>query len=437
MIEKEIWKEINIIKTKNIFPEDHKYITFLKKVFRHEFRKNGFRRISTPFFEEIDFFKNIFGNNLEDNIIEFNISEKWKLGLNPNPSILNLKAYIDWERKEEIQPVYSYFMDKFYPKNIKDPIDWIALFGWDIIWENDVIIDIQNLYIVTNILNKIGLKNSYEIRYNYTWSKKEQEKYKENLFDFYSDKKHLLTQKALELLENDIFKLFSSTDEEEQILAKSAPSIIKYYKKESKKEEKKAKEFLNLLDIEYIRDEKLFGDYDFNDWVIWEIILKESWKRIASWAWYNHLSNLIWEAKEIPSSWFWVDVFKLVEFLKTKDISIKNKDKLDLFFVQLWDDAKKVVLPLSMQAREAWIKTSVSLGTPSMREQMLKAGRSKATYIVLVWLMEARKWIFQVRNLEDWTQKEVKKEDLIDYIIWNIPKENLDFYDPSIDLLQN
>jgi hypothetical protein len=24
----------------NIFPEDHKYLTFLKKVFRHEFRKN-------------------------------------------------------------------------------------------------------------------------------------------------------------------------------------------------------------------------------------------------------------------------------------------------------------------------------------------------------------------------------------------------------------
>jgi len=52
--------EQNLIKTKNIFPEDHKYLTFLKKVFRHEFRKNGFRRISTPFFDDITFFNNIF-----------------------------------------------------------------------------------------------------------------------------------------------------------------------------------------------------------------------------------------------------------------------------------------------------------------------------------------------------------------------------------------
>jgi hypothetical protein len=35
-----------------IFPEEHNYLTFLKKVFRHEFRRNGFRRISIPLFDE-------------------------------------------------------------------------------------------------------------------------------------------------------------------------------------------------------------------------------------------------------------------------------------------------------------------------------------------------------------------------------------------------
>jgi histidyl-tRNA synthetase len=36
-----------------------------------------------------------------------------------------------------------------------------------------------------------------------------------------------------------------------------------------------------------------------------------------------------------------------------------------------------------------------------MREQILKAQRSKAKYIVIVGLMEARSGIFQVRNNED------------------------------------
>ena len=103
--------------------------------------------------------------------------------------------------------------------------------------------------------------------------------------------------------------------------------------------------------------------------------------------------------------------------------------------MQLWDDAKKVVLPLSLAAREAWINTAVSLWTPSMKEQMLKANRSWAKYVVMVWIMEARSGVFQVRNTVDGTQTEVKKEDLINYIVENIWKDKLDFYEPSRDLL--
>jgi histidyl-tRNA synthetase len=90
---------------------------------------------------------------------------------------------------------------------------------------------------------------------------------------------------------------------------------------------------------------------------------------------------------------------------------------------------------LSLAAREAWINTAVSLWTPSMKEQMLKANRSWAKYVVMVWIMEARSWVFQVRNTIDWTQTEVKKEELIDYIVEKIWKDKLDFYEPSRDLL--
>lgn len=70
-----------------------------------------------------------------------------------------------------------------------------------------------------------------------------------------------------------------------------------------------------------------------------------------------------------------------------------------------------------------------------MKEQMLKAQRSNSKYIVMVGIMEARNGIFQVRNEEDGTQEEVKKEDLINYMIEKIGQENLDFYSPAKDLI--
>jgi histidyl-tRNA synthetase len=70
-----------------------------------------------------------------------------------------------------------------------------------------------------------------------------------------------------------------------------------------------------------------------------------------------------------------------------------------------------------------------------MKEQMLKAQRSWAEHVVIVWIMEARNGRWQVRNLPKWTQEEVLKEDLLDYIIEKVGKKNLDFYSPMDDLL--
>ena len=430
-------KENSIIKTMSILPEDHKYLTFLKKVFRHEFRKNGFRRLSVPNFIEKSFYENIFWENLSDYVYTHNIDDFWDFCMKSAPEILNMKAYLENEElKEGIQPVYSYYMDRFYPKNTEN-IEGIALFGWDIVWEDDPIIDAQMIYMTYSILNKIGLEWDFEIRLNSIWTKKEQEKIKEELNNFYDNKKHLLSEESLKNLEINPMKLLSTKNEDEQILAENAPKTTKYLKKDSKKDYASFKEYLDLLWIEYIEDNTLIPNYDYVNNSIWEFRLKESWDIISTWYRYNILSLLVWAEKEVPGAWFYIDTWKVINLLKAKNITIKNKDKLDLYFVQLWDEAKKVVLPLSLKARDSGVNTAVSLWTPSMKEQMLKAQRSWAKYVVMVGVMEARNGVFQIRDLEMWTQEEVKKEDLIDYVIEKIWKENLDFYEPSRDLLKN
>ena len=51
----------------------------------------------------------------------------------------------------------------------------------------------------------------------------------------------------------------------------------------------------------------------------------------------------------------------MIADLKARHISIKNKDQIDLYFVQLVDEAKRVVFPLSLEARARGINTQTSL----------------------------------------------------------------------------
>ncbi len=417
--------------TRDMFPIDHKYFTFLKKVFRHEFRKNWFRRISTPILERWDISEKIFWDKKDNFLCSW--SELWHL--RPNAHIWIMRAFLNTDHENEIMPQYYYYMDRYfssYKWNFKE----FYQIGGEIIWEWDPILDAILIYINYIVLQKIGLWECCEIVINSMWVEKERVKYKEELVSFYDNKKHLLSEEGLELLEKNPIELLSLKSEDEEVLAKSAPSIIKFLKKDSKAHHEKFKEYLDLLGIPYVEDHTLVSRYDYATNSIWEFRVKESSEVLWTWFRYNKLSKIIWEPKEVPAVWFYVNIDMLIDILKKEKIKIKNKDKIDLYFVQLWDEAKKVVLPLSLAAREAWINTTVSLWTPSMKEQMLKSQRSWAKFVVMVWVMEARNGIFQVRDMTSWTQEEVKKEELIDYIISKIGNESLDFYCPAKDLVK-
>jgi len=414
--------------TFDIFPDDHRYLTFLKKVYRHEFRKNGFRRISTSILEKKEYIEKSWFFN------DFVISGE-DFDLNQNPSSWVFRAYLNNEVFNEIQPVYYYYMQQIHKKQKDWSIKSIETIWADIIGENDPVLDAIQIYLNYTVLKKIWLDWKFEIKVNSIWVEKEKIKYREELVTFYDNKRHLLTQESQDLIDVDPMMILNSQEEDEKILNESVPPMApKFLKKDSKAHYLKFKEYLDLLEVPYTEDKTLVWDSSVQTNTVWQINNLE-WEIITKWYRYNSIAKNLWESKDIPATGFYTDTMLLVKMLSFEWIKIKNKDRIDLFFVQLWDEAKSVVLPLSIKAREAWINTVVSLWTPSMKEQILKAQRSNAKYIVMVWIMEARNGIFQVRNEVEWTQAEVKKEDLIDYMISKIGEENLDFYSPERDLI--
>lgn len=416
----------NIKWSKDFLPEYHKYLTFLKKVYRHEFRKNGFKRISTPMIETKDFIEKTWAikNSIIDNV-DIDIRQK--------PYIWIIKAYLNYNLSEEIQPIYFYFMESFL-KKIWDDIEEKILIWTEIIWEDDPILDAIQIYINYKVLNDIWLSDKFVIKINSIWIEKEKNKFKEELINFYDNKRNILTKQSEKLIDINPLLILQSNDEDEKILNQNAPKVAqKFLKKDSKLHYQKFKEYLELLKIPFIEDNNLVSEDQNHVKTIWSFE-DLNWEIITNWYRHNSVTKNIWEIKEIPATGFWTDTEKVIEMLMQSNLELKNKDKIDLFFVQLWDEAKKVVLPISIKAREAWINTVISLWTPSMKEQMLKAQKSEAKFVVMVWVMEAKNGVFQVRNQVNWSQCEVKKDELIDYIIWKIWKENLDFYSPIDDL---
>lgn len=143
------------------------------------------------------------------------------------------------------------------------------------------------------------------------------------------------------------------------------------------------KTYLEDLGIEYIEDSSYFVTDSYYDGVIWKIEDAHG-NIIARGGRYDGLMKTLGHPKDIGAAGFSVNAWTLIDDLKNQNISIRNKDSIDLYFVQLGDEAKRVVFPLTLESRARGINTQASLGTPSIKEQKLKAQRIGARYVVIV-----------------------------------------------------
>lgn len=426
----------------DILPEAHLYHTLLKKVFRHEFRKNGFKRISTPILEHKELFTGALweGTDIIDKEMYTLTDRKGReLVLKPETTAPVMRAYIENDMQSEPQPVFLYYVEPHFRYDRPQKWRYRQHFqvGAEIIGESDPILDAQLIYIGYKVLNKLGLEWDFTVKINSIGTTKDRQKYLDELKAFYENKKHILSEDALRKLETNPLRLLDTKIEDEIILANEAPKITKYLKKESKEHYQKVKEYLDILWVPYQEDHKLVRGLDYYTHTVWEFTGNSGSNQgsFGGWGRYDLLSKKIGHPEEIPAVGMGMGMERLAEALMEKWIQVKNKDKIDLYFIQLGDEAKKIVLPLTLEAREAGINTLASLGTPSLKAQMKKANRLNARYVVMVWIMEASSGIYQVRDMIEWTQEEVRKENLIEYIKNKVWEDWLDFYCPARDLI--
>lgn len=429
---------------KDLTPEFHKYFTFLKKVSRHEFRKTWFKRITTPILEKKELFvRSIWEwTDVVDKEI-YNVIDKRgrELVMRPESTAAVMRAYIQADMQSQPQPVYLYYIEPHF--RYDRPQKWryreFWQIWWEIIWEEDPILDAQAIFRWYNVLEKVGLEQGkdFKVKINSIWTSKDREKFKQSLRDFYENKTHILCPDCKSRLETNPLRLLDCKQEDCNILKSEAPDIKLFFKKDSEEHYTKVKRYLDLMWVPYEEDKFLVRWLDYYSHTVWEFVSGETKSQNAfggGWR-YDWLSKAIGHNNEIPAVGFALWVERIIEAMFEKWIRIRDKDDVQLYFIQVWDEAKEKVIPLAISARKQGINTLTSLWTPSMKTQLKKADRIGARYVAIIWIMEAKNWTCQVKDMAAGTQEEVRQENLVEYIIWKIWEENLDFYSPSRDLM--
>lgn len=425
----------------DIFGEYQRYFTFLKKVARHEFRTNGFTRITTPILEMKSLIVHSTGDSSDIVTKEmFDFTDKWgrEVVMKPESTPGVMRAYLE-HMLEEPQPVQLYYIEPHfrYDRPQKGRYRQFHQVGAEIIGEEDPILDAKAIYTMKNILDGLGLQGTYTIKINSLGVTKEREKYLLELQSFFENKKHLLDEIDLDRLEKNPLRLLDSKNPDVQELLKIAPKMTDFLKKDSLEFYTKVKEYLQILGVNYVEDHTLVRGLDYYSHTVWEFVdgSGRTQDAFGGGGRYDGLSKSIGWKNEVPAVGFAFGAERLIEAMMENGVKLRNKDQIHLYIMQLGDDAKKLALPLNIEARRKGINSLISLGTPSIKVQLKKANRVGARFVIVIGIMEAKKGICQLKDMDKGTQVEMSLDAVLDAVIAEIGQEALSFYHPSRDFI--
>ncbi len=425
----------------DIFGEYQRYFTFLKKVARHEFRTNGFTRITTPILELKSLITHSTGDGSDivtKEMFDFTDKGGREVVMKPESTPGVMRAYLE-HMLEEPQPVYLYYIEPHF--RYDRPQKWryrqFHQIGAEIIGEVDPILDAKAIYIMAQILDGLGLAGTYTVKINSLGVAKEREKYLIELASFFENKKHLLDETDLARLEKNPLRLLDSKNADVKELLKVAPKMTDFLKKDSLEFYTKVKEYLDILGVKYEEDHTLVRGLDYYSHTVWELVdgSGRTQDAFGGGGRYDGLAKSIGYKTEVPAVGFAFGAERLIEAMIERGVQLKNKDKIHLYIMQLGDEAKKLALPLNIEARKKWLNSLLGLGTPSIKVQLKKANRVGARFVIVIGIMEAKKWICQLKDMDRGTQIEMSLDTVLDAVIAEVGTDALSFYHPSRDFI--
>jgi histidyl-tRNA synthetase len=425
----------------DIFGEYQRYFTFLKKVARHEFRTNGFTRITTPILELKALITHSTGDSSDivtKEMFDFTDKGGREVVMKPESTPGVMRAYLE-HMLEEPQPVYLYYIEPHfrYDRPQKGRYRQFHQVGAEIIGEEDPILDAKAIYIMAQILDGLGLGGTYIVKINSLGVAKEREKYLLELQSFFENKKHLLDEIDLARLEKNPLRLLDSKNADVQELLKIAPKMTDFLKKDSLEFYTKVKEYLDILGVKYVEDHTLVRGLDYYSHTVWELVdgSGRTQDAFGGGGRYDGLAKSIGYKTEVPAVGFAFGAERLIEAMIERGVQLKNKDKIHLYIMQLGDEAKKLALPLNIEARRKGLNSLLGLGTPSIKVQLKKANRVGARFVIVIGIMEAKRGICQLKDMDKGTQIEMPLDKVLDAVIAEVGTDALSFYHPSRDFI--
>ncbi len=404
----------------DILPEEQKYYRKIYEVVSGIADFYNFGRIETPIVEETELFSKGIGlatDIVKKEMYSFRTRGGDFLSLRPEWTTPIVRAYIENGLQSLPQPVKLWHFGPCYryerPQAERFRQFW--QFGFEVLGEQNPVIDAQIIQIFYNILRELKLKNLL-IEVNSIGDSNCRPYYKKLLANYLRARENSLCSDCKRRIKENVLRILDCKEEKCQPIKSEAPQFIDHLCEECHKHFKEVLEFLDEVDLPYILNPYLVRGLDYYTKTVFEIFSKSGEKAeknaLAGGGRYDKLVKLL-GGKDTPGCGGAAGLERIVNLMKEQEISSALKKEPQLFLAQLGELAKRKSLKLLEDFRRARIRVAESFGRDSLKAQLNRADKMGAKYALILGQQESLEGTVIIRDMETGKQETVKLEKVV------------------------
>ncbi len=413
----------------DVLPEDQKYFQKIFDVVKEIADFYNFQKIDTPILEKTELFSRGIGlatDIVQKEMFSFKTKGGDYLTLRPEGTAPVARAYIEHGMQNLPQPVKLWYFGPFfrYEKPQAGRYRQFWQFGFEVLGEENPVIDAQIIQIFFNILKELKLENLV-IKVNSIGDRACRPYYKKLLNSYFKSRLESLCRDCRRRFKENPFRILDCKVEKCQTIASQAPLIIDHLCQACHEHFKEVLEFLDELSFPYHLEPHLVRGLDYYTRTVFEIFEdSEEGKKLGALVGGGRYDGLIkiLGGKETPAVGGAGGVERIVSLMKEKAIRFPREKKTEIFLAQLGFLAKRKSLKLIEEFRKEGINIFESLGRDSLKAQLKLADKLGAKYTLILGQKEALDNEIILRDMASGRQEKIKIDKIIETIKKKIKK---------------
>ena len=414
---------------KDILPGEVEKWQFMEKTAREVFELYGFSEIRIPIFERTEVFTRSIGETtdiVEKEMYTFPDRSGDSLTLRPEGTASVVRAYVEHNLYNPPSVVKLYYMGPMFRCERPQAGRYRQFYqiGAEVFGTENPEIDAEVIGMLLKYFEKFGLKE-LELQINSLGCDECRPKFREALITFLKGKKNLLCEDCQKRFERNPLRIFDCKSVSCHEATKGAPTIEDYRCDNCKSHFNSTINFLDKLNIPYIKNPKLVRGLDYYTKTAFEIISKGlgAQNAIAGGGRYDKLVEEF-GGPPTPAFGFAIGVDRTAQLIQPSVLS-PQPSAPHVFIAALGEKADLKTFELINVLRQNGIRVERDYEGSSLKSQLRKANKFGVKYTLIIGDNELDKGKAVLKDMSESKQEEVDISKIAEILIEKSSRQSL------------